>query len=265
MSERTIENSEGIPERNQHLRGRKATSGRLLHDEVASELREIIITGELLPGERIPERQLCERFEISRTPLREALKVLAAEGLVDLLPNRGSRVSQLTAEGVRELSEVMSIVESLTGDLACLRITDEQIAEIRARHYQMEAHYYRRELAPYLRLNQQIHDAIIAAAGNSTLASIYRSPAGRIRSSGYFPKISQARWDQAIEEHRQILDALCCRDGPRLGALLKQHLIGKCERVAAMLEESHGQSAGSAKSAAPSDAGTAHSSRDLPD
>src|SRR5437868_1330034 len=78
----------------------------MLHEEVVGRIRAILLDGEITPGARIPERELCERLQISRTPLREALKVLAAEGLVQLLPHRGSRAAKLTDKDVRDLFEV---------------------------------------------------------------------------------------------------------------------------------------------------------------
>ena len=96
------------------------TAGRIerrsLHHEVVGRLRGMILQGELQAGERIPERVLCDRFGISRTPLREALKVLATEGLIDLLPNRGAAVSRISAEGLREAFQVMGALEALGGD-----------------------------------------------------------------------------------------------------------------------------------------------------
>src|ERR1700738_2048711 len=90
-----------------------------LHDETVSRLRAMILEGELLPGSRIAERELCDRFGISRTPLREALKVLAAEGLVELLPHRGARVSRLSDHELRDAFEIVSALEALAGELAC--------------------------------------------------------------------------------------------------------------------------------------------------
>src|SRR3954470_19697432 len=102
----------------------------MLHEDVVSRLRNILIEGEIPPGARIPERDLCARLQISRTPLREALKVLAAEGLVMLLPNRGSRAAKLTQKDVKELFEVCEALEATAGELACPRISDEQLGEI---------------------------------------------------------------------------------------------------------------------------------------
>src|SRR5438270_8107591 len=106
----------------------------MLHDEVISRLRHILTEGEIAPGAKIPERELCASLGISRTPLREALKVLAADGLVVLLPNRGSRAAKLTKNDVKELFEVCEALEATAGELACPRISDEQLRELGALH-----------------------------------------------------------------------------------------------------------------------------------
>jgi DNA-binding GntR family transcriptional regulator len=202
-----------------------------LHDELVARLRDLIVEGELTPGARVPERTLCERFGVSRTPLREALKVLGSEGILELLPNRGATVARLTAADLDEMFPVMGALEALAGELACERITDEQIAEIRALHYQMVLHHKRGELPQYFRLNQRIHELIMDTAGNATLTRMYNGLAGRIRRARYVANMSAARWDKAVEEHEAMLLALAERDGPRLARILKQHLANKCATV----------------------------------
>ncbi len=206
-----------------------------LHDEVVRRLRDLIIEGEFAPGARVPERQLCARFGISRTPLREALKVLASEGLIDLQHHRGATVSRLTADDVDKMFEVMEALEGLAGEIACKRVTDAEIDEIRALHYQMLAHHARKELSEYFRLNQRIHEGIVKAAGNPFLINIYRSLSVRIRRARYMANLSMARWNQAVEEHGRILEALAARDDAHLGRLLREHLRNKADVVKAVL------------------------------
>src|SRR6201990_3657460 len=113
----------------------------MLHEEAVARVRAMLLEGEIPPGAPIPERELCEQLKISRTPLREALKVLAAEGLVQLLPNRGSRAAQLTEKDMRDLFEVCQGLEALAGELACERISEEEITGIAAAHSSMVQHY----------------------------------------------------------------------------------------------------------------------------
>ena len=212
---------------------------RSLHDQLVARLRDLIIEGNLAPGTRVPERELCARFGVSRTPLREALKVLAADGLIQLLPNRGATVARITLADLEEMFPVMGALEALAGELAAARISEEGIAEIQALHYQMVLHHKRGELAPYFRLNQQIHEKILAAAGNETLGGIYRGLAGRIRRARYQANMSAVRWARAVAEHEAILRALVACDGPALGRILRDHLKNKCETVKESLLAEH--------------------------
>ena len=106
---------------------------------LARRLRDLITEGDLAPGARLNERALCERLGVSRTPLREAFRLLAADGLVTLAPNRGAIVTELSLRDVRESFDVMSGLEALSGELACRHVTDAEIAEIKALTFEMLA------------------------------------------------------------------------------------------------------------------------------
>ncbi|CAN7303751.1 GntR family transcriptional regulator [Bosea sp. LjRoot237] len=200
-----------------------------LHEGLLVALRDFIVEGNLADGARVPERALCERFNISRTPLREALKVLAAEGLIELLPNRGARVRELSSEDIRELFDVMGGLEALAGRLACERISEEEFAEIERVHHEMYRFYLRRDMHGYFHCNQAIHQLIVAAAGNATLATTYAGLAGRIRRVRYSANLAKDRdrWGEAMREHEAILDALRRRAGSELSDILFQHLRNK--------------------------------------
>src|ERR1700716_782069 len=131
-----------------------------LHDETVARLRIMITEGELAPGSRIAERELCVGFGISRTPLREALKVLASEGLVELLPHRGARVTSLSAVELRVAFEIVATFDAPAGRGR----GEPALARIEAVHLQMAEHYRRGELAEYFVCNQIIHEAINSAA-----------------------------------------------------------------------------------------------------
>ncbi len=200
---------------------------RLLGAEVVDRLRDMIIQGELAPGVKLNERMLCERLHTSRTPVREAIKFLASEGLVELLPNRGAIVTPITAATVREMFVLLGALEALAGELACAKASEAEIAEIRALHYQMLAHHARGELAPYFRCNQEIHMRLVESSGNATLANTYRGLNAHVRRARYMANLSQERWDHAVAEHQEMLDALARRDGPLLASLLRKHLANK--------------------------------------
>ena len=204
-----------------------ASEPRLLANEVVERLRDLIVQGELAPGTKLNERVLCERLRTSRTPVREAIKFLASEGLVELLPNRGAIVTPITAATVREIFVVLGALEALAGELACANASDADIAEIRALHYQMLAHHARGELAAYFRCNQQIHLRLVECTGNTTMANTYRALNSHVRRARYMANLSRERWDHAVEEHQQILDALVRRDRTVLPELLRSHLNNK--------------------------------------
>jgi DNA-binding GntR family transcriptional regulator len=204
---------------------------RSLHAELTERLRDLITAGELAPGEKISEKQLCEFFSVSRTPLREALKVLASEGLLTLRPNRGAVVTALTLAELEEVFPVMGALEALSGEIACKHITDEEVAEIRSLHERMVVHWRRSEMQPYFRLNQNIHEAILEATRNETLKTAYRAMSGRVMRARYIANMSPERWAQAVAEHEEILAALEARDGARLSQVLKAHLANKLATV----------------------------------
>jgi DNA-binding GntR family transcriptional regulator len=214
---------------------------RLLAAEVLDRLRDMIVQGELAPGVKLNERVLCERLRTSRTPVREAIKYLASEGLVELLPNRGAIVTPITPVTVREMFELLGALEALAGELACINASEADIAEIRALHYQMLAHHARSELAPYFRCNQEIHIRLVESAGNATLANTYRALNGHVRRARYMANLSRERWDHAVDEHQKILDALTRRDTTQLPGLLRSHLINKMGVVMEALAQQAGQ------------------------
>ncbi|HEX9464028.1 MAG TPA: GntR family transcriptional regulator [Alphaproteobacteria bacterium] len=211
---------------------RPARPRTVIHAQLVERLRDMIVEGDLPVGERVPERVLCERFGVSRTPLREALKALAAEGLIELLPNRGARIAPLTADDIAQTLKVIGALEALAAELACGRITGDELAEIRARHYQMLAHHARRDLLPYFKANQAIHQAIVDASGNPVLVQTYANLSGRIRRARYAANLNPARWDEAVAEHELILKALMARDGAGLARLMRTHLDNKSHSLA---------------------------------
>ena len=211
-------------------------AGRALHATVLMRLRDMIVEGELAPGARLNERVLCARLGVSRTPLREAMKMLAAEGLLALLPNRGAMVPELSAEEIRHTFELMAALEAANGELACARITAAELDEIRALHYEMLACYARRDLPGYYRRNHAIHALINLAARNPALTQTYRTVNARIQALRFRSNFNREKWEAAVEEHEQMIDALAKRDGARMRTILTLHLAHKCEAVLAELE-----------------------------
>jgi len=205
----------------------EAISPQPLHSVVAGRLRDLIVEGDLAPGERLNERLLSERFGISRTPLREAIKMLSSEGLVKLLPNRGAVVTTLTVKDAEDMFQVMSALEGLAGELVCGRVTEKGVAEMRHLHALLREQYEKNDLAEYIRLNQRIHEKIVDLAGNAELKTLHGTLSARVRRARFMANFSRERWAEAMADHDEALKALEARDGPRLAALLKSNLAKK--------------------------------------
>jgi DNA-binding GntR family transcriptional regulator len=201
---------------------------QMLHEAVVAQLSRMIIEGVLPPGTRLNERMLCDKLGVSRTPLREAFRVLAAQGLIALLPNRGAVVPELDEADIAETFEAIAGVEAMSGELACARITDKEVDEIRALHYEMLACHAVRDLPGYYRRNREIHDAINRAARNSVLREVYTNINSRLQALRFRSNFDRDKWDVAVREHTSMVDALDARDGARLARILREHVLKKC-------------------------------------
>ncbi|MGE4242149.1 GntR family transcriptional regulator [Ramlibacter sp.] len=202
-----------------------------LHEQVAQRLRQMLVEGRIAPGAKLNERELAEVLQVSRTPLREAIKMLAAEGLVELVPNRGAIAVALDEDAIRHTFELMGGLEGLSGELAAQRITDEELAEIRALHYEMMAAYTRRDLSAYYRLNAQIHRAINAAARNPVLAATYDRVNARLQALRFRSNQDGEKWKGAMQEHERMIEALSKRDAAAMREVLAAHLKNKLDVV----------------------------------
>ncbi|HXR02648.1 MAG TPA: GntR family transcriptional regulator [Pseudomonas sp.] len=206
-----------------------------LHDTVIEHLRSFIIEGTLGAGTKLNERELCETLGISRTPLREALKVLAAEGLIEISPNRGASVARMSELEIREAFELMSGLEAFAGELACERITADELDEIKALHYAMVVCKNQNDLPGYYQRNRAIHDMINLAARNSALRQTYMALNWRIQALRFRSNLQTPKWDRAVHDHEQMIQALEARDGKRLSAILRQHLLAKRDALMLMV------------------------------
>ncbi|WP_413738173.1 GntR family transcriptional regulator [Sodalis sp. RH21] len=202
-----------------------------LHYEVAALIRDMILRHELNPGDKIVEQALCDRFGVSRTPVREAIKVLSHEGIIELLANRGARVAKITPDEIAELFPIIGALEALAGEMACRRLNDGDLARIRALHDEMVGYHRQNNHADYARINRAIHHSLFEIAGNPELLAIYQRLNIRIHGARYIARKSPARWRQAIEEHELMIQALEARDGERLAGILRTHLRHKAEMV----------------------------------
>jgi DNA-binding GntR family transcriptional regulator len=204
-----------------------------LHDQVAARLRELIQTGELKPRERLNESALSERLGVSRTPLREAIKVLATEGLLDLLPNRGSQVASFSQTEIDEMLEVIAALEGAAAELACRNAAQQDLAAITALHSSMVSAHAAGDAARYADLNRNIHDALIRASGNGVLQGLYANLSSRIQRARFAAHKTPAQWQAALDEHAQMIDLLNARSGEALAALMRKHVRNRRAEIAA--------------------------------
>ena len=195
-----------------------------LAQQVAARIRDMIIQDQLVPGEWIREQAIADKLNVSRTPLREALKLLELEGLTQLLPNRGAVVTELTVEEVKEKLEVLAVLESLAGKLACRNATDSELAEIRALHYEMLACFSRENRLDYFKLNQRIHLAIVTASGNKTLIETHARINAQLYRVRFQSNLQNELWSTAVDEHEEMLSALEARNSEALSRCLLNHL-----------------------------------------
>jgi DNA-binding GntR family transcriptional regulator len=202
---------------------------------VAELIREMIIQDALPPGAPIRERALAEQLQVSRTPLREALKILAAEGLVELEPHRGAMVAAPSTTEMRELLQLLGVIEAYAGELAAASATEQEIREITALHYEMLAAYTRGDRLTYFHRNQAIHLALVRATRNQTLIAHHGMINARVYRARYISNLKTQRWEKAIAEHEAILAALQRRDGAALAAILREHVLRGWDETQALL------------------------------
>jgi DNA-binding GntR family transcriptional regulator len=202
---------------------------------VTDALREAIVSGRLKPGERLRERELVAFLGISRSPLREAIRILESEGLVTSLPNRGSRVTELTATDLRETNDVRIMLETFAVRLALGRGEDGMVAALASR---LEA---ARQAGPDLgggddfTIALGFHDVLVHACGNSKVIQLYEMLKAHLRRYHHFAVTRIGRDWRSIEEHAAILEAVQRRDLPEFERILTAHLRRASEEIALLL------------------------------
>ena len=206
-----------------------------LQEIIAGRVRDMIIEGHLGQGEPVNESRLCLDLGVSRTPMREAIHTLAAEGLVVLRPGRSSIVRAFSPEEVRDMLDVIGELEALAGRKACENAGDDEIAEISLIHGQMITHYKAGERLAYYKLNQQIHSRIVAAAANGALSEMHGLLQSRMKRIRFVGHNAPENWQGAVGEHEEMIAALKARDGEKLAEVLKRHITNTWDRVSTSL------------------------------
>ena len=201
-----------------------------LHSEVTSRLRNLIVESEIKPGDRVPELELSKALGVSRTPIREALKVLASEGLVDLLPLRGAVVKSFSSKDAADMLEVMGLLESFAAQKAC-KAEQQRIDRVLAMHDKMKVLFAKGKRPEYFDLNQKIHDALVDMADNESLTMLHSNLSKRMRSLRYSGNSTLDNWRGALEDHEQIAQALASRDVKKIQKAVIDHFANTIRRV----------------------------------
>ncbi|MEM6487806.1 MAG: GntR family transcriptional regulator [Pseudomonadota bacterium] len=203
---------------------------------LADILRDRIVRGILAPDARIVERRLCAELEVSRTPLREALKLLEIDGLVEIHRHRGARVAPLRSDDARHLFEVLAGIEATAAALAAERIGPEAMAALEDMHAGMLTHFRAGERDAYFALNSRIHQAVLAAAANPYLSETHARLMLRAMRGRYAAIMEPQRLAEAMGEHEALMAALRVRNGAAAGRIWRRHLLRTGEAVAGVID-----------------------------
>jgi DNA-binding GntR family transcriptional regulator len=202
-----------------------------LHEEIVTNLREMIMTGELREGDKIKESDLCISMGISRTPLREALRILSVEKIIIHVPNKGSYVCNPSIEEIKEMFDVMSVLEGVCARYAAEKITDSDFARLKKLHEKLEEYYNCRDQKNYIKFNNLYHSFLQELAGNQTCNQIINGLRQKILLYRFKSLNLPGRFEKSIEEHRELLKAFKERDPERAEVLIKIHLKNQSDAV----------------------------------
>ncbi|BDX21067.1 GntR family transcriptional regulator [Polynucleobacter sp. TUM22923] len=200
------------------------------------KLKTLLVEGVIAPGSKLNERELAEQLHVSRTPIREAIRRLAADGLVELITNRGAIAVQLSRDDIIHTFDVIANLEGYSGELAAQNISSKALTELEALQYEMMASYARRDLSSYYRLNLQIHNAINHAANNPVLSQLFTQVNARIEALRFRSNQDGVKWEKAVEEHQEMLNALKAHDSARMRKVMVQHVMNKRDVVIQLID-----------------------------
>jgi DNA-binding GntR family transcriptional regulator len=206
-----------------------------LHVQAAERLGEMIVRGELAPGVALVEVELSEMLGISRTPIREAIKLLAQQGLVELRANRSPCVRPMRAAEICELFEALAGIERLAAEFAAQRITAGELSRLQELQAEIVRAHDSGRRDSYSAANRTIHRTIVVAARNAPLAQAHAALLSRADQVRVFALRLKDRWEQSIVEHEAILHAIEARDAVQAGRLLEAHVARTADVVAASL------------------------------
>lgn len=210
----------------------KPNQRRSLSAETADKLRELILLEKLPPGMHIPERDLAEALGISRTPMREALRILEAEGLVDHTPTRRSRVANPSVEELSQSMQVLGMLEALGGELAAAHATDSQLEAISALNKRMHAASGDGSPVEFFKMDMDFHTSIIASSGNAPLVETHSKYNAQLWRARFLSSRNMVGRATTLQQHQDITDALLAREPATAAAAMRRHIDTAIDNVA---------------------------------
>ncbi len=204
---------------------------KALHERIADNLKQMILAGKLTEGDKIREDDLCASMDISKTPLREALRVLSAQGFITLIPNRGAFVAAPTFEEIRDMFDVMSVLEGLCAQAAAQKMNDKEFSRLEKLHDRLEESFKIGNPKRYVQDNNIFHTFVQKLAGNQILNQIISGLRQRILLYRFQSLNHPDRMKQSIQEHRKILAAFRKRDAKEAESLMRIHLDNQFEAL----------------------------------
>lgn len=202
-----------------------------LRDVVFNFLREAILSGELMPGERLMENQLADKIGVSRTPIREAIRKLELEGLVEMVPRKGAQVASMTKKGIKDVLEVRSALEELAVRLACERIKDDQLVELKAVNKEFAIAVEKRDIQTMIDKDVQFHDIIIKVADNNKLTQIISNLREQIHRYRIVYLNDKVYLQTIKDEHNEIISAIEKKDAEAAGTIIIKHILNQEKAV----------------------------------
>jgi DNA-binding GntR family transcriptional regulator len=202
-----------------------------LHQEVVDRIYEMIRKGELKMGQKIVENELSSLMGISRTPLREAIRALSSEGLVELKPNKGAFVVEPSVDEICDMFEAMSIFEGACTKTAVKKMTEKDLKKLEELHEQLEQHYADTDQEAYITVNNKFHTYIQEILQNNTINNLINVLRKRILLFRYRQLYLKNRFNESIKEHRDIIKSFRDRDAEAAEHLMQIHLINQCEAL----------------------------------
>ena len=197
---------------------------RPLYEDVAERLRNSIFSHEMAPGSWVDEQALAQSYGISRTPMREAIKVLAAEGLITMKMRRGAYVTEVTKLDIEQIFTVISLLEGQACREVVQKANDHDLEALDSIHLKLEKAAADRDIDTIFSLNQEFHDLIQSIAGNQWMANVIHDLRKVLKLQRRDSLTKRGRLEQSLMEHRQILAALLSRDADLAESLMKKHL-----------------------------------------